>query len=288
MFDRPAQGGNSVATASEIDLSATEAALRRTSVRIAELLRDVSDPSRQVPGLDWSVAETAAHIVSDLRLTVGVISEDPHALEHSDRVWHEGESPSARMAASNDHLLREFAERDVAQLGEMLVDVTDEFLAASRKRQSGGLIQNQSGVPMTLPTLATTMLGEQLIHGFDIARAFGARWPITRDEALLVLAAIVALVPEFVDVDKAAGVDIVYELRFRGGSRYRIAIEDGVASVGPPYGGVDCWINADPVAFLLVGYGRVGQWSQVLRGRIIAGGRKPWLATKFATVITTV
>jgi hypothetical protein len=51
---------------------------------------------------------------------------------------------------------------------------------------------------------------------------------------------------------------------------------------------VDCWIAADPVAFLLVGYGRTGQWSQALRGRIVTGGRKPWLGLKFGDLLTSV
>jgi len=44
---------------------------------------------------------------------------------------------------------------------------------------------------------------------------------------------------------------------------------------------VDCWISADPATFLLLGYGRVSRRSQIVRGRIAAGGNKPWLAVAF-------
>jgi hypothetical protein len=41
------------------------------------------------------------------------------------------------------------------------------------------------------------------------------------------------------------------------------------------------------VAYLLVGYGRCGQWSSILRGKIVAGGRKPWLGLKFGRLLTS-
>jgi hypothetical protein len=45
-------------------------------------------------------------------------------------------------------------------------------------------------------------------------------------------------------------------------------------------------ITADPVAFLLVGYGRISQWGPILRRQIVAGGRRPWKALRFAMLLT--
>jgi hypothetical protein len=44
-----------------------------------------------------------------------------------------------------------------------------------------------------------------LIHGLDIARAVGHRWPISRDEALLVIAGVMAIVPEYVNPRRPLG-----------------------------------------------------------------------------------
>lgn len=63
-------------------------------------------------------------------------------------------------------------------------------------------------------------------------------------------------------------------------------MEDGAATVTAPGPAADCWISADPVAFLLVGYGRTSQWSAILRGKLLGGGRKPWLAPAFGGLIT--
>ena len=40
----------------------------------------------------------------------------------------------------------------------------------------------------------------------------------------------------------------------------------------------DVVISAAPSPLILVFYGRVGQWGRILRGEMLAWGRKPWLA----------
>jgi putative sterol carrier protein len=64
-----------------------------------------------------------------------------------------------------------------------------------------------------------------------------------------------------------------------------LAIDDGTAVVTAAGEKTDCTITADPVAFLLLGYGRITQLSPVLRGQLRPGGRKPWLAMKFGTLL---
>ena len=73
----------------------------------------------------------------------------------------------------------------------------------------------------------------------------------------------------------------------RGGPGYRMAVDDGRAVVTAACEKADCVITADPVAFLLLGYGRVSQLSPVLRGQLRPGGRKPWLAMKFGTLLSS-
>lgn len=40
----------------------------------------------------------------------------------------------------------------------------------------------------------------------------------------------------------------------------------------------DFFLSADPVAYLLVALGRRSRWWAGVRGKIVAGGRKPWRA----------
>ena len=260
-------------------------ALREAAERTAALLRKVPDASLKVPGLAWTVGETAAHLVSDAKDLTGCVTGE---LDASERPAGDGATTTAtqRTAVANAQQLDELPERDPSRLADMLVPATDDFIAAAARHTSDEPVLATNGVSMTVPTMTSVLLGEQLIHGLDIARAANLPWQITREDALRVIAGVIAMVPDYVDRAQAAGRHISYELRFRGGPRYRLAIDDGTATVTEPGPKVDCRIAADPVAFLLIGYGRVGQWGPILRGQILAYGRKPWLGLTFARLIT--
>jgi hypothetical protein len=103
----------------------------------------------------------------------------------------------------------------------------------------------------------------------------------------LVTPAALAVMPQYLRPTRAAGVRTSFELRLRGGPSYRMAVADGVAEITAAGERTDCRITADPVDFLMLGYGRVPQWSVLLRGRLRPGGRKPWLAGKFGTLFSS-
>jgi uncharacterized protein (TIGR03083 family) len=261
------------------------AALREAADRTAALLRRVPDASLKVPGLAWTVGETAAHIVADAKDLTGCVTGE---IDAGERLAGGAATTTAseRTAVANARQLDEITERDPSRLADMLVPATEDFIAAAARHTSGEPILATNGVPMTVSTMISVLLGEQLIHGLDIARAASLPWPIGRADALRVIAGVIAMVPDYVDRAEATGRHVSYELRFRGGPGYRLAIDDGRATVTEPGERVDCRIIADPVAFLLIGYGRTGQWGQILRGKILAVGRKPWLGLAFARLIT--
>lgn len=72
-----------------------------------------------------------------------------------------------------------------------------------------------------------------------------------------------------------------YLIAVRGGPRWAVRFRDGTASIEQPQGRIDCRLSVDPVAFLLVAYGRVSQWGPITRGQLLAWGRRPWLGFKF-------
>ena len=68
--------------------------------------------------------------------------------------------------------------------------------------------------------------------------------------------------------------------------RFVARFDDGRLTIEPlGQQGVDCQISADPVAMMLVFYGRVGQLGQVMKGKMVSWGRKPWLGLKFKSLI---
>lgn len=270
-------------------LEQMETALADAAFRTAQLLRSGLDPAAQVPGLAWTAAETAAHLVADLREHTAILTR--HA---SGPAWmgpgSNERNAAERGAAANRAQLDAFPERDLTVLAGLVEEAAAAFNTAIAAHPATVPVVTANGVPMSPATLVSVLLGEQLIHGLDLARSAGRPWPIARDDALRVIGGIMAIAGDYLDPDAARGLHVSYELRFGHGDRYRFVVDGSAATASTAAlgedGRPDCVIIADPVAFVLVGYGRVGQWSQILRGKLRAGGRRPWLALRFSSLLT--
>jgi putative sterol carrier protein len=258
-------------------------ALRCAVARNADLWRQIDKPDAPAPGLKWTAAETAAHVVGDLRDYTQALTR--HAGGYMTHANRPTESPSALSAKVNARHLEEVPERNLHTLADMLEVAADTYLNAAASGDPGVEIATPNGLVIGPSTMAALLLGEQLIHGLDIARTAKIPWPIDSDDALLVFPGVVTVMPQYLRPKRTAGVHISFELRMRGGASYRLAVDDGAAVVTAAGEKADCVITADPVPFLLLGYGRISQLSPVLRGQIRPGGRKPWLAMKFGTLL---
>ena len=258
-------------------------ALRGAVARSADLWRHIDRPDAPAPGLAWTAAETAAHVVGDLRDYTQALTR--HANGYMTHPNRPTESPSALSAKVNARHLEEVPERDLHRLADMLEAAFDAYLAAAVPADPSVEIATPNGLVIGPATMATLLLGEQLIHGLDISRTAQMPWPIAKADALLVFPGAVTVMPQYVRPNRAAGVHVSFELRVRGGASYRLAVDDGTATVTAAGQRANCVITADPVVFLLLGYGRISQFSPVLRGKLRPGGRKPWLAMKFGSLL---
>ncbi|HZQ30989.1 MAG TPA: hypothetical protein VFB19_04575 [Mycobacterium sp.] len=255
-------------------------AFRAAVERSAELWRRTPAPNAPVPGLTWSAAQTAAHMVGDL-------TEYTEGLEgHSVAAVGSG-SPSKRSAAANARHLEMVGERDMRRLADTLEEQAVRYIDAASNVDEGTSIHTANGLVLTPPIMTCLLLGEQLVHGLDIARAGRARWCISRADALLVIPGVLTVAPQYVHPTRSANESVSFELRIRGGGRYRLAVHHGTAEITAAGEKADCVISADPVAFLLVGYGRIAQWRPIIGLNMMAFGRKPWLATKFGSLISS-
>ncbi len=256
---------------------ALPAAARRT----ADLLRRIDNATAPVPGLSWTTAETAAHMVGDLRDYAQALTRHANGyMTHAVRQ----ESPSRLSAAVNARHLEEVPERDLGHLADQIEDAVSAYLTAAASADDSTTISTPNGLAIDPPTMTALLLGEQVVHGLDIARAAKVRWQVESRDALLIAPGVLSIAPQYLR-PSAAAVRASFELRIKGASRYRLAVDRGNAVVTDAGEKSDCVITADPVAFLLLGYGRISQWSPIMRGKLRAGGRKPWLAMKFATLL---
>jgi uncharacterized protein (TIGR03083 family) len=260
-------------------------ALRDAVARSAELWRHIDKPDAPAPGLIWTAAETAAHVVGDLRDYTQALTRHTNGyMTHANRPT---ESPSRLSAKVNARHLEEVPERNLHRLADLLEAAAETYLNAAANADPNAVIATPNGLVIGPPTMASLLLGEQLVHGLDISRTANIPWPVAAADAFLVIPGVLSVAPQYLRPHRAVGVHISFELRMRGGPSYRLAVDDGTAAVTAAGEKADCVITADPVAFLLLGYGRISQLSPVLRGQLRPGGRKPWLAMKFGTLLSS-
>jgi uncharacterized protein (TIGR03083 family) len=254
-------------------LAAASSAFEATADSLTALVRALPDTRAPIPDSQWSVREATVHLVNDARLYTELASGAPSPIPTMQKKKHE---------VYIAHLLADIAEDDPMVLGDLMTGSAEKFLAATAGRPGDQEVIFHADLRFDLAHLMCVALGEELIHGYDIARAVGRPWPIDPGHALLVLYGYGPTYPLCVHPQTTAGLNAAYGIELRGADAFTIRFVDGEYSVEPPNSGpVDCTISADPVAFLLVGTGRLSQWEAIALGLLTGGGPKPELALGF-------
>jgi hypothetical protein len=183
-------------------------------------------------------------------------------------------------------VLEGFPERGGERLADLILEGTRSYLQVAEGVPAGFVAQTPMG-PMDIDTCTSYMLTHLMMHGWPIARALRKRRPFEATHVELTLAFITSIMPAILHEPVAGGFTACYEVHFRGGPRLSFMFDGGQLTIASaPTRSVDCHISAEPVAFFLVGTRLTGQWGQIARGRLMTWGRKPWLALRFAGLVS--
>ncbi|HWC31791.1 MAG TPA: maleylpyruvate isomerase family mycothiol-dependent enzyme [Actinomycetota bacterium] len=237
--------------------------------RLTGLLRGTPDRTRTAIG-SWSVADVAAHLALLFELYPAIVRGQPSPVTDLDD-----------LPALSASFLEAYPERDVDVLADKVESAWRGYATAVREVGSEQMMTWHGGIQMRVATLTGILLGEMLVHGYDVARAIGRPWEIQRQDAVLTLKAIAELLPHYL-TEEGRRARASFRLVVRGGDPLTMRFHSGTLEVDEhDEDPVDCKMSIDPVAFLLVGYGRTGLWRAVLKGQMFAYGRKPWLSLRF-------
>lgn len=236
-----------------------------------------ADTGVRIPGAEWTVGEAAAHLVLANELMADLAAG-------RERTYGDGTAGS--LAAANAASLAVFTERDGSVLADGIVRHAKAFTEAAGPRPPDEPVVTPLG-PMDLATLGSYLLTHMLGHGYDIAVALRRPHMIDRERVDLTLPFLITAMPWVVDRSAAAGHSACYDLRLRGGARFAATFTDGTLAVTADVPRrPDCTILAEPVTFLLLALGRRTSMGALTRGKILAWGRKPWLAPGFPALFT--
>ena len=236
--------------------------------QLCALLRDTDDLSPGAVG-HWTAGDVAAHLAGLLALYPRLLSG--------------GASPAGTVdaiAAMNEQLVAAVPERDGPALATRIESAAAAFADAVRAVPGDPEVGWHAGLRVPLSSLASLMVEEASVHGYDIARAVGRPWHIRDEWAHTTFRGLLPIMPAYVS-DRGARMRARFDVRLRGdpAARAVFAFADGTLTVlpGPPQGTVDCHISAAPVPFLLVTFRRIGPVRPALTGQVLAWGRRPWL-----------
>jgi len=267
----------------ELDREAARSAIKTATERFTALLREVDDTQRRAAGTDWSVGETAAHVLIVLNAFTAAITAQPQVI--SAKQYLDADFPT-RLAACNASTIATVDHTDAGRVAELIAEGAQRFLRLATTADPTMECETPwygANRTRSVDCLTALALGELTVHGYDIARGTDRPWPISAAHAKLIVGTVCPqMSPLVVRPDAARDVPATYEIRLRGnGPRYVIRVADGTAEVRAADGPVDCVLSADPVTYLLVTYGRMPVFRALLRGGIVPMGRRPWLGLRF-------
>lgn len=254
-------------------LLAARSTLADSIAGIAAILRAQPDSTTPIGGGSyWTLREMAVHLVvaSNLHRDLAAGATSPIT-----------SLAKADLAALSDQLIDDVAESDPGKLADLVVDAAETFQQETAGRPGEQPVWWHCATQLDLAAITSVLAADCVLHGYDMAAAVGAPWPITADDAVLAISAYVPLMGLFINPATSAGHSAAYGIEVRGGPAATVRFTDGVYALEAPGGPVDCEISVDPVAFLLAFSGRMSRWQAIALGLISARGEQPGLALGF-------
>ena len=221
----------------------------RAGDQFIEQLRelDAADGKRKVPGLTWTVAEVAVHMLNIVNRGLGDRRRSdsiPGLAELNDRCVSEVDT---RVPAEIADRLAE----DKSTLVSLLHALTPEQAASTTFPLHAGLVTN-------IPSALSYMLFDFLGHGLDVARGTDRDWEISPSQAALVLHAGLPVLGPWAQESSAAGPTQRVAISFPGDDDAIVAeVGEGTyRAQNQSRDEVDDVVEVDPVATFLAVAGR--------------------------------
>jgi uncharacterized protein (TIGR03083 family) len=242
--------------------------------RVARLIQDQDDLSMMIPGLEWSVREMAVHLAGGTR-RYAALANGEYDLS---AVTFDKKLLDARARGLN----ADNPETDPKKLAEQIRDGCEHFLAVTAEIPGDTPVSYYGGMRAEVAEIASLLLGEPVIHGYDVGAAIGAPWPIDPQYSVLFLGVFQRLgFTALFQPDRAAGLDATFCVDTTGVESTFARVVDGTFEELPDAPPADCIISADPVTAHLVYTGRMSRWAAIALGGLKFSGPHPEIGPGF-------
>ncbi|HKY75508.1 MAG TPA: hypothetical protein VJS45_05175, partial [Acidimicrobiia bacterium] len=178
-------------------------------------------------------------------------------------------------------LIAEIPETDGKKLADRIREALARLMGETAIRSGDQPVIFHGGIRMTLAEIVSLYLGEYLLHGYDIAVATGAPWPIDPGYAALAVSGFRPCYPGVFNPAAAVRLEATYRLDTVGLDPFFVRISNAAYEEPAAAESVDCVITADSVTELLVMTGRLSQWAAIALGRLTFSGQRPEIGPRF-------
>ena len=244
----------------------------RAHQRFTDLLR-AADPALPLPRSQWSVADVAGHVLTVLRRYRGnpTLGDTPRDVDriNAEELAALGTVPLAELLEEIDRELKLFRDTWSTAQGLTLTDP----------------VPFHGGAAVDIAAALSNIVGEFLIHGYDVAAATGVRWPIDPLDARLILNGVLQIVPAY--AVRSATERLRMRLDVAGAHPWVLDFDRGrlTSRRATEHEPVDVAVRAPADVLVLSLYSRLTPMQAARRRLLVVGGRRPWKVLRLSRLI---
>ena len=226
-------------------LEELQTGIHLASEEVHAFLRSEPDVYAVTPGGEWTVRDTAVHLICGARMYTMLLTDQPSPMRPA--------FDSSVLNAGFFLAMDEDRPRVLADLDERALA---SYLDATTGRKFDDPCQ-YLGFALTVGIMAAIRCNEYLLHGFDMARAVGQDWTFSESVADPTLAVMGPILMSFLDPAKADDLEASFAIEARSG---RFCGQAGASVMDPldADADADCSITGPSSQILLWLTGRVG------------------------------
>lgn len=265
-------------------------ALRGAGARFRGLLTGADDP-RAPATRDWTIADSAAHVLGIALLYVELVEPGTRLLDVPGLAEVMSTTNVDTVADVNALVLRHFAERDPAALAAALGDAIERILAATADMAPQTPIPWLGSSLVPVSGVVSHLVNELLVHGWDMARAARRPWPMPDEEAALYWDQFFLGMLRL-DYGTLLNTSLPMPrhpiaVRFRSAHtpEATIMLGDRRVWIAPDEQPYDVRVTFRPARFNLMLFGRISTATAALRRDVVVGGPRPWRLPAFLRVV---
>jgi hypothetical protein len=223
-------------------------ALEKSSRQFCEMVRSLSEEEADKPVInsEWSVGQTATHVLTVVRRLTVDRRRSQSAVE---------------TALLNQQCLEEMPQQGMPEVAHQIEEGMQAALTTVYPRiPEDKMLPFHGGTKISLVGGMAVVLGEFLLHGYDIAKNTGRNWEIEPHLAYLNWRGIAEVFPAWLNAGAAADLNETYLFRFEGETTpVSLVFKDGKVEVTTEEPeDANFIIAASPVEVLLTfPYGRI-------------------------------